>query len=160
VTPEGDSATVHEIAYAEAVRALSEQHAVVESIRTRAGLTLSSAAVTTSFLAGQAIRGGRIGVFGWLALVAFATVAMLGLAALRPRRWEVGTLPNDAIGTSAGASSQVTPCELHEILRFDLVRAYKRNRNAAERLAILLQLASLLLSAEVVLWIVAIGIDA
>jgi hypothetical protein len=45
-----DKDILYRIAYDEAVRALSEQQAVIDSFRSRAGLLLSSTAITTSFL--------------------------------------------------------------------------------------------------------------
>ncbi|MBS1880741.1 MAG: hypothetical protein JST31_14615 [Actinobacteria bacterium] len=51
------------------MRELSEQHGAIDSLRTRAGLLLSSAAVTTSFLAAQALQGDKSNAFVWLALL-------------------------------------------------------------------------------------------
>jgi hypothetical protein len=48
---------LYKVVYDEAVRALSEQQAAIESVRSRAGLLLSAAAVTTSFLGAQALQG-------------------------------------------------------------------------------------------------------
>jgi hypothetical protein len=49
---------LYKVAYDEAVRALSEQRDAIDSFRTRAGLLLSAAAITTSFLGAQALEGG------------------------------------------------------------------------------------------------------
>lgn len=48
----------YQIAYDEAVRALSQQQSTIDSLRTRAGLLLSAAAITTSFLGAQALNDG------------------------------------------------------------------------------------------------------
>lgn len=53
---------LYEIAYAEAIRALVEQQAAVESLRNRAGLLLSAAAITTSFLDARALGPGQLGL--------------------------------------------------------------------------------------------------
>ena len=45
-----DKDILYKVAYDEAVRALSEQQGVIDSLRTRAGILLSAAAITTSFL--------------------------------------------------------------------------------------------------------------
>jgi len=71
---------LYKVAYDEAVRALSEQQAAIESVRTRAGLLLSAAAVTTSFLGAQALQSGSSTFFSWLALLAFVAVAATSLA--------------------------------------------------------------------------------
>ena len=143
-------AAVYEIAYAEAVRALSEQHGVIESLRTRAGLLLSSAAVATSFLGGQAIHGGRVGIFGLLALLDFAAVAALIVATLRPHRWEFSAHPGDTIDAYRTAGGEPSPAELYEALTVRLQRGLAKNRDVFEHLAVLLQLAGSLLALEVI----------
>lgn len=55
---DADKDFLYKVAYEEAVRALSEQQAAIDSFRTRAGLLLSAAAITTSFLGAQALDGG------------------------------------------------------------------------------------------------------
>lgn len=50
---------LYKVAYEEAVRALSEQQAVIDSFRNRAGMLFSAAAIATSFLGGQALHGGN-----------------------------------------------------------------------------------------------------
>jgi len=54
-----DKDLLYRVAYDEAVRALSEQQGVIDSFRTRTGLLLSAAAITTSFLGAQALNGGN-----------------------------------------------------------------------------------------------------
>jgi hypothetical protein len=49
----------YELAYTEAVRALAEQRVSVEALRTRAGILLSAAAITSSLLGRQAFAGRR-----------------------------------------------------------------------------------------------------
>jgi hypothetical protein len=156
VTPE-DSATVHEIAYAEAVRAMSEQVGVIDSFRARAGLLLSSAAVTTSFLASQALRGGETRAVAWLALLAFGGVATLSLAILWPRRWEFTVRSGALSRADDGAERAVTPAELYRSMSSHLDRSQEENRGTLNNLALLFELASSLLAIEVILWIVAIA---
>jgi hypothetical protein len=148
---------VYEIAYEEAVRALSEQHGVIESFRARAGLLLSSAAVTTSFLAGKAFRDGRTGIFAWLALLDFAAVVILTLAILKPRHWETSVKMDESIEARLSTEGEVPPRTLHLAIALRLRRALAENRDALEHLSILLQLAGSLLAAEIVLWLAAIA---
>lgn len=146
-------AAVYEIAYEEAVRSLAEQHAVIDSFRNRAGLLLSAAAVTTSFLATQALHGGATNVCAWLGLAAFTGVAGLSLAILWPRHWDLAPRPSDLID----AAGQITPRELHRSLSLHIDRSYAGNREALETLLLLFELTSSLLCLEVILWIIAIA---
>lgn len=79
---------LYKVAYDEAVRALSEQQAEIDSFRTRGGMLLSAAAITTSFLGAQTLQGGGSSPFAWLALIDFVAVAAVSLAILWPYRWE------------------------------------------------------------------------
>lgn len=149
----GPDPAVYEIAYAEAVRSFAELHAVIDSFRTRAGLLLSAAAVTTSFLAPQALRGGATSVCAWLGLAAFASVAGVSLAILWPRHWDFAARPSELIESA----NPITPAELHRSLSGHIDRSYARSRGALDKLVLLFELASSLLCLEVVLWIVAIA---
>jgi len=57
--------TPYELAYDEAVRALSQQQSVLDNFRTRAGILLSGAAIATSFLGGQALRSDALNSWSW-----------------------------------------------------------------------------------------------
>jgi hypothetical protein len=78
----------YRIAYDEAVRALSQQQSMIDSLRTRAGLLLSAAAITTSFLGAQALNDGGPSVATWLALAGFVGLSVASLAILWPHSLE------------------------------------------------------------------------
>src|SRR3954447_17885241 len=92
-----DKDILYRVAYDEAVRALSEQQAVIDSFRNRAGLLLSSTAITTSFLGAQIFDGGHLSPSSWLALASFLGVAAISLAILWPQPWEFTANPQDII---------------------------------------------------------------
>lgn len=148
---------LYKVAYDEAVRALADQRAVVESLRTRAGLLFSAAAVTTSFLGAQAFQGGDPVLASWLALGCFIAVATTSLAILWPRPWEGAANPREMIEAYV-ESAEVAPVEdLHRDLSIFLHSSYLENRKGLEQLAAFLQAASGLLTIEVALWMVAIA---
>ncbi|HEX5592566.1 MAG TPA: hypothetical protein VFX35_04375 [Solirubrobacterales bacterium] len=149
---------LYKVAYDEAVRALSEQQAVIESFRTRAGLLFSSAAIAASFLGSQALRGSNPNLASWLALLCFVAVAAASLAVLWPRKWEGTANPRDLIETYI-ESSQPAPIEhLHRDLSLHMHDSYLENREGLDQFATLLQAASGLLTLEVILWMIAIAI--
>lgn len=147
---------LYKVAYDEAVRALSEQQGVIDSLRSRAGLLLSTAAVTTSFLGAQALHGGNTSLFSWLALTGFVGVAAACLAILWPRRWEVGPDPREVIDACMRLVEPVPAEDLHRELSLLVHESYLENREGLERLVVFFQLASGLLTVEVALWIIAI----
>lgn len=148
---------LYKVAYDEAVRALSEQQAVIDSFHTRAGLLLSSAAITTSFLGAQALHGGKPGSFAWLALTGFVIVATAFLTILWPRRWEFTVNPHDVIRTYIESAEPATIEELHRELSIHMNGSYLENSKGLRKLVVFLQIANVLLVVEVVLWIVAIA---
>lgn len=154
-----ESAAVYRVAYEEAVRALTEQQAVMESMRGRAGLLLTAAAITTSFLAAHALENG-LNLFPCMALVGFVMVCVLSLAILWPRRWEFSVVPGKL--ASGGPSGERRPGveELYRDLAVNMDQSYVENAGAIGRLAILFQAASVLLVGETVLWIASIALTA
>lgn len=148
---------LYKVAYDEAVRALSEQQAVVESFRTRAGLLFSAAAVTTSFLGAQALSGGNGNSLSWFALVAFTGVAAALLAILWPRRWEFTTNPHVVIEAYIESADSASLDALHRDLSMHMNASYLENREAQERLFVYVRIANVLFVLELVLWISAIA---
>lgn len=155
--PNADKDILYKVAYGEAVRALSEQQEAIDSFRTRAGLLLSAAAITTSFLGAQALGGGESNLATWLAMATFVGVAVASLAILWPRRWEFTANPRDVIQTYIEAAEPAPIEELHRDLSLHMHNSYVENRAGQEQLSVLFQVASGLLTVEVVLWIIAIA---
>jgi hypothetical protein len=155
--PDADKDILYKVAYDEAVRALSEQQEAIDSFRTRAGLLLSAAAITTSFLGAQALNGGDSNITGWLAMTGFVGVAVASLAILWPREWEFTANPRDVIQTYIEAEEPAPIEELHRDLSLHMHDSYLQNRGGLEQLAVFFQFASGLLTIEVVLWIIAIA---
>ena len=148
---------LYQVAYDEAVRALSEQQAVIESFRGRAGLLSSVAAITTSFLGAQAFQGGNSNFASWLALLCFIAVAAASLAILWPRKWEGAANPREMIEGYIESAEVALVEELHRDLSIFLHSSYLENRAGLEQLAVFLQVASGLLTLEVALWMVAVA---
>ncbi len=149
---------LYKVAYDEAVRALSEQQAVVDSLRSRTGVLFSAAAVTTSFLGPQALYGGDGSLFSWLALAAFTGVATALLAILWPRRWEFTANPHRVIVACIESADSDSHEDLHRKLSLHMNSSYLENREAQERLFVFFQIANVLFAVELVLWIAAIAI--
>jgi len=148
---------LYKVAYDEAVRALAEQQSATDNLRGRAGLLFSAAAVTTSFLGAQALKGGGSNVASWLALLCFAAVAGASLAILWPREWEVAANPRELIESYVESAGSIPIEDFHRDLSLHMHRSYLENREGLERLTTFLRFSSSLLALEVVLWIVAIA---
>jgi hypothetical protein len=147
---------IYKVAYDEAVRALAEQQAAIDSFRSRAGLLFSAAAITTSFLGAQALRGNP-SPFSWLALLGFVGVAVAFLALFWPRKWEMTASPREVIETYIEPAAPASIEDLYRDLSFHMGRSYVKNHEGLERLFVFFQIANVLLVIEVVLWITAIA---
>lgn len=147
---------LYKVAYDEAVRALSEQQAIVESLRSRAGVLFSAAAITTSFLGARALHAAGWSPFSWLALVAFVGVAVAFLATLWPRRWEFAADPHVVIEAYVESSEPAALGDMHRDLSFHMHRAYLKNSEEKEKLIVFFQISNVLFALELVLWIAAI----
>lgn len=147
----------YKVAYDEAVRALSQQQGVIDSFRTRAGLLLSAAAITTSFLGAQALDNGSPSLATWLALASFVGLGIAALAILWPRSWEFTADPRNVIATYIEADEPAPIERIHRDLALHMQDSYVENREGLERLVTYFRIASGLLTVEVILWIVDIA---
>src|SRR4051794_35626476 len=88
----------YQLAYEASERALTQQQAVLDGLRTRASILISAAAIATSFLGAQALRGPpedprthvtpepMVHVFGWLGIALFVLVGLCTVLILFPRK--------------------------------------------------------------------------
>ncbi len=144
----------YRIAYDEAVRALSQQQGMIDSLRTRAGLLLSAAAITTSFLGAQALNDGGPTVATWLALTSFVSLSIAALAILWPHRLEFTANPANVIQSYIETDEPLSVAEIHRDLSLHMHDSYADNLAGQKQLAFRFRLAGALLTAEVIFWIV------
>jgi hypothetical protein len=145
----------YELVYLEAVRLLSQQREGFESLRTRAGMLLSAAAIASSLLGGQAFMAGRLNLGGWLAVGAFASLGLAVVTILWPRpEWGVSASPRQMIATTIEVETPTPLRLIHRELALYADAAYNQNREHYERLARWLRVAALLLNVEVAGWII------
>src|SRR3954454_6075041 len=82
---EENDAKSYELAFEEAGRALDAQERAVNELRSRAGVLIAAAAITTSFFGSRAIVGDQLSAWVWIAVVAFIVVGGCVLSVLWPR---------------------------------------------------------------------------
>lgn len=151
---DADKELPYRIAYDEAVRALSQQQTTIDSLRSRAGLLLSAAAITTSFLGAQALNDGDPGIATWLALASFAGVSIAALAILWPHQLEFTADPANVIESYIETEDPLTAAEIHRDLSLHMHDSYADNLTGQKQLASRFRLAGALLTLEVFLWII------
>jgi hypothetical protein len=151
-----DLAPQYELAYEEAKRALDAQEKVVNELRSRAGVLIAAAAITTSFFGGRAFADGDVG--GWIATVCFGLLGLSVLAVLWPRHDWVFTV-NARRFISTYVESEDGPLglsEIHRDLALHMSASYEDNAGQFKWLSIAFRIGSVLLIGEVVAWVVGI----
>jgi hypothetical protein len=157
--PRGDP-EAYGLAFSEGVRALSEQQAVIDSFRTRSGLLLSGAAIATSFLGQASLEQGTTFVT-WVAIGMFVLLGAAVIAILWPRDdWEYAVRPEPLIANYIEHPEPLAIAEIHRDLALHMDSSYLRNRGQLLRLVWLFRAASILLTVEVVAWVVDLIIQA
>ena len=153
--PDDDASAVYALAYEEAVRALSEQQATLQSLRTNAGILLSAAAIATSFLGGTALRAGDFTGLSWTAVVLFASLAAAIFAILWPRTdWEFVAGPRRLISTYAETGSSLPLPRVKRDLALHMEDSYDANGWRLGWMVRLMRLAIVFLAAETLIWII------
>ena len=142
--------------YEAAIRTLDQQALTVESVRVRASVLLSAAAIATSFLAGIVLDANKpqLDTLGWVAVGCFVLIVGLCLAILWPtREWKfrsnVKKLARDYVDSDPPATSS----EMHRDLALHMENWAEVNAWKMRWLFYYFQAASILLGVEVVAWI-------
>jgi hypothetical protein len=152
-----DEGALYEVAYDEAARALSEQLSLIDSFRTRAGLLLSAAAITTSVIGSQALDHGPIGYAAWAALGSFFGVAILSLAILWPRQREFAADSAEIVKSCIESGGPKSVIDLRWALTTQMHQSYASSWEDLTQIEMLFEIASTLLAAEVLSWIISIA---
>ncbi|HEX2161648.1 MAG TPA: hypothetical protein VHF88_07490 [Thermoleophilaceae bacterium] len=142
----------YELAYDEAVLAVSSQQAAIDSFRGRAGLLLSGAAIATSFLGGQALRTGNPGVWSWISIAVFALLGLATLAILWPRNWKFEADPADIVATYIEAEEPLPVVDIQRDLALHRASVLEENGKQFRRLVWSFRAAGILLVVEIVTW--------
>jgi hypothetical protein len=93
-----NQAKTYELAFEEAGRPLDAQERAVNELRSRAGVLIAAAAITTSFFGSRAVSGDGLSGWVWAAVIAFIVVGGCVLAVLWPRSdWSFNASAADII---------------------------------------------------------------
>jgi hypothetical protein len=149
---------VDRLAYEEVVRALSQEAAALEGLRTRAGLLLSAASIATSFLGGQALHQAHLHVLTWVAVAAFVGLSISVTYVLWPHRdRRSAAMPSRLIARIADTDSPRRTRETLRALALFLEATYSDNEELVDRLSYGLRTAMVLLALEVAAWTAALA---
>ncbi|MFY9579095.1 MAG: hypothetical protein WAQ33_07200 [Gaiellaceae bacterium] len=145
------------IAYDASVRAVQDQAGVLDGLRSRAGTILAAAALVSSFLGGQALRGStRLELLSLttLAIAAFVLSAVLALLILWPFEFRFSLSAAALINAvdEHEAKGGMSLGELYRVLALQLEWRYDENRRMIRWLLWAFEAAIVSLILEVGLW--------
>lgn len=141
------------IIYAEAVRAITRQQAVIEGLRSRSGTLFSAASLVTAFLGGQALASEpKFDFFVWLAVVAFVALFGLVLAIMWPWKFRFVVSARVMIEDHMDKDAPGLQRYLAEIWDDN----YDLNQSKVDLLHWVFRCACLSLSVEVVAWLISL----
>jgi hypothetical protein len=149
--------STEEILYTEAVRAIRQQEASVDELRSRAGVVLGATVLVTSFLGAHALAGHRdLGGWGGAAAATSALSALFALAILMPTRGWI--FANDVLVMLEDHSkAPATPETAYSFIADCLGKHRQKNEGRLDRLYWALRLAIVLLVVAVGAWLMQLG---
>lgn len=148
------------LVYEESQRALDQQQAALDNLRTRTGILIAATAIASSFLGAQALRSGSFTLWTWLALGALVVVGVTTILVLLPRKgWvfsnEVETLLSGYV--EAGERPPATLDEMHTRIAETNQGHRNDNQTKLDKLYLRFGVACGALLFEVTFWLIDLG---
>jgi hypothetical protein len=155
MTSDADIAAVYKLAFDEALRSIGDQRHTLETVRARGGILLSAASVVTSFLGGQALADGDLGVAGWLAIASFGGVGLFALAMLLLKgRLSFHVSPTQLIVGYIEGESTPPLADIYRDLSINFENGVESNSEFIRRLDAIFAAGALMLMVELICWII------
>lgn len=163
-----DNAAIYGLVYLESQRNLTQQAAVLDNIRTRAGLVITAANVVTAFLGAPAIKNAMtpasgstnipgLTFGGWLALLCFAIVGVCSIAILWPTKgWMFRFGAKDIIDRIDQHPDETLPGMQRKLALLN-ERSFLDNERKINSLIWLVEIAAIALFFEAGFWLVALA---
>jgi hypothetical protein len=154
-TPEDDARSA--LVYHEALRGLLQQQAAVESLHARAATLIFAASFASSLLGARALADG-LGGWDWLALGLLVAIGSLAVFLL----WPYYSLsfrfdPETLIARYVDVAAPMPMAAIHRELALQIKADGTANGRIVRRLREALQIALILLIAEIVAWLFSIA---
>lgn len=154
----GEPPSIESLAYDEALRAISQQQAVLESIYSRAGILLAATSLVTSFFGGEILRDGKPSWAVWLAILCFLISGGLSVAVLWPRAgWVFRRSPRKILNEFRKKSPTAGEQDVRVALAGYLEDHFEENETKLRNLFLCFAWAGVFLLGEVGAWLYAMA---
>jgi hypothetical protein len=147
-----------EVVYNATERAIAQQQDSLTGLWSRVGVLLAAGAIASSFLGAESLSDGDLSCFGIAAIGCFLGVTGLTIVVLWPREWVFRLDARkvlDDFATDESPDMRGMFRKLAESTEDDA----DRNQDQLNRLLTFFQIASVLLMAEVVFWLIDLGVS-
>jgi hypothetical protein len=143
--------------YQEAVRGLTHQQGVVESLNTRAGNLIFTTAFATSLLGTRALADG-LGAWDWAALLLLFLVGALIVFILWPYyNYSFRFDPEELLATYVDRETPASLTEMHRTLAIRIKQDMANNWRIIQPMRVALQVALILFLLEILVWLLSIA---
>jgi hypothetical protein len=144
----------YRLVYEESIRAVDDQQTALDELRSRTGILLSAASISTSFFGGLSLKAHNIGPFGWFAMAAFVGLALSVCVILFSTRWTFQADVDELLTDYVEGDPPADLTEIHRSLSFYRQRLFDENAVRLGHLLLSFRIATILLVLEVVAWLV------
>jgi hypothetical protein len=144
----------YRLVYEESVRSLEDQLSNLAELRSRAGILLSAASISASFLGGIAITTRGVGLFAWIGIGSFIGASLLVLSILLPTSWPFDVDAAELLTDYIEADDPADLSEMHRSLALYRQETFDANAARLHRLFLAFRLASLCLVLEILAWLI------
>jgi hypothetical protein len=157
VTPNADDDARAAFVYQESLRGQMQQLAAIESIHARAATLIFAASFASSLLGSRALEDG-VGAWDWIALGLLVALGALAVHLLWPYYDLTFRLdPEELLARYVDVAEPPPMAAMHRELALQIDADRQRNGRLVRRLREALQLALILLLAEIVVWLFSIA---
>jgi hypothetical protein len=150
----------YELAYHEALRARDLQVASLDSLRTRAGLILSTSALVAGFLGPSVVRGHTFELLPAVGGASFVLAALISIALLLGiGRWRAITGTRELLANYVESDPPATLSEIHRSLAWHMEDAWTSNERRLRLMNRFLGVAGALVGTETIVWLVSEAVN-
>jgi hypothetical protein len=143
--------------YAEAVRGLTQQQALVEGINARAGSLIFATAFTNSLLGNRALSDG-LGPFDWFAIATLFAIGGLIVFMVWPyAQYKFRFSPEMLLAQFVDGEASVSLSSMHRTLALRIEADMSDNWAIFQRLRTVLQVSLILLMMNIAAWMLSIA---
>jgi hypothetical protein len=143
--------------YQEALRGLTQQQAVVESLLNRAGILIFALSFANSLLGARALADG-VGAWDWIALGSLVGVGGLAVVMLWPYyNYWFRFDPRELIERYIDRQPPVSMTQMHRDLALRIEADMARNGRLLLRMRVSCQIALVLLLVNLIMWLLSIA---